>query len=124
MWPLLPVLATPPRAAHRRPTGATRVHRAAQTPRRALPVPILTRPPPMLGEDFGAKKQIWGIIKNQTESLTKPEQIFNSVGDKIQDEVPHLRDSFPRLEVPMVYWSPGLSGLSYDITSEWVICQL
>jgi hypothetical protein len=25
--------------------------------------------------------------------------------------------------VPLVYWSPGLSGLSYDITLEWVICQ-
>jgi hypothetical protein len=25
--------------------------------------------------------------------------------------------------VPLVYWSPGLSRLSYNITSELVICQ-
>jgi hypothetical protein len=49
----------------------------------------------MLGEDFGTKKQNQGIIKNQTESLTKPVWIFDSVGDKIQDEVPHPRDPFP-----------------------------
>jgi hypothetical protein len=49
----------------------------------------------MLGEDFRAKKQNRGVIKNQTESLTKPERIFYSVGDKIKDEVPHPRDPFP-----------------------------
>jgi hypothetical protein len=71
------------------------VRRAARTPYRALPVPVLTRPHPMLGEDIGAKKQNRGVIKNQTESLTKPERIFYSVGDKIKDEVPHPRDPFP-----------------------------
>jgi hypothetical protein len=77
------VLTALPHAAHRRPTGATRVRRAARTPHRALLVPVMTRPHPMLGEDFGAKKQNRCVIKNQTESLTKPEWIFDSVGDKI-----------------------------------------
>jgi hypothetical protein len=58
-------------------------------------MPVPTRPHPVLGEDFGTKKQNQGIIKNQTESLTKPVWIFDSVGDKIQDEVPHPRDPFP-----------------------------
>jgi hypothetical protein len=71
------------------------VRHAARTARRVLPVPVPTMPDPMLGEDFGVKKQNWGVIKNQTESLTKPKQIFNSVAGKIQDEVPHPRDPFP-----------------------------
>jgi hypothetical protein len=49
----------------------------------------------MLGEVFRAKKQNQGVIKNQTKSLTKPERIFYSVGDKIKDEVQHLCDPFP-----------------------------
>jgi hypothetical protein len=81
--------------ARHQPSGATRVRRTARTPRRALHVPVLTRPHPELGEDFRAKKQNRGIIKNQTKSLTKPEWIFDLVGDKIQDEVPHPRDPFP-----------------------------
>jgi hypothetical protein len=32
---------------------------------------------------FGRRKEDWGIIKNQTQSLTKPKQIFDSVRDKI-----------------------------------------
>jgi hypothetical protein len=56
-WPPLPVLTTSPRAAHRQPTGVTRVHRAARTPRHMIPVPMLTRPQPVLGEDFTMKKQ-------------------------------------------------------------------
>jgi hypothetical protein len=71
LWPLLPVLATLPCAAHHRPTGATRVRRATQTPRRALLVPVPTSPHPVLGEDFRAKKQNRSVIKNQTDS-TKP----------------------------------------------------
>jgi hypothetical protein len=87
------MLTASPRAAHRRPTGATRVRHAAQTPRRALPVPMPTRPHPVLDEDFGTKKENRGIIKNQTESLTK--LIFYLVEDKIKDEVQQRRDPFP-----------------------------
>jgi hypothetical protein len=57
-------------------------------------MPVPTRPHPMLGEVFRAKKQNQGVIKNQTKSLTKPERIIYSVGDNIKDEVPHLRDPF------------------------------
>jgi hypothetical protein len=53
----VPMLATPPRAAHRRPTRATHVCRAARTPRRTLPVLVPTRHHAVLGEDFGVKKQ-------------------------------------------------------------------
>jgi hypothetical protein len=60
----LPLLAALPHVVHRRPTGASRVRHAARTARRVLPVPVPTRPHPMLGEDFGVKKQNWGVIKN------------------------------------------------------------
>jgi hypothetical protein len=59
-WLSLPVLATPPRAAQCRLTGATRVRHAARTPHHAFPLPVPTRPHPMLGEDF------W--LRNKTEA--------------------------------------------------------
>jgi hypothetical protein len=57
------MLSALPCAVHRRPTGANHVRRSSQIARGALPVPVLTMPHSVLGEDFGAKEQNRGIIK-------------------------------------------------------------
>jgi hypothetical protein len=53
----------PPCAVHRRPTGATHVNRSSRTARGTLPVPMSTKHHFVLGEDFGAKEQNRGVIK-------------------------------------------------------------
>jgi hypothetical protein len=89
-WPPLPVLAAPPCTVRRRPAGANRVRHSSWTARGALPVPVPTRPHSVLGEDFRAKEQNRGVIK---EIKTNPQRNWNE--SRIRDEVPHPHDPFP-----------------------------
>jgi hypothetical protein len=52
--------------------------------------------------------------------------VFRALIQSSEGALPEFYEFRQRTDsrVPLVYWSPGLSGLSYDITSEWVICQL